>query len=49
MREMITSTRLMDNFSSKEEMPRRQDKPLKKPHKAIKEDIEDKRRIQAHK
>jgi hypothetical protein len=33
----------MDNFSSKEEMPRRQDKPLKKPQKAIQEDIEYKR------
>jgi hypothetical protein len=32
----------MENFSSEEEMPRRQDKCLEETPKSIKEDIEDK-------
>jgi hypothetical protein len=39
----------MENFSSKEEIPKTQDKPLKKPQKEIQEDIEDKRRSQPQK
>jgi hypothetical protein len=30
-----TSTKIMEKFSSEEEIPRRQDKPLKKPQKAL--------------
>jgi hypothetical protein len=35
----------MDNFSSKEEMPRRQEKPLKKPWKALNEILKRKEEV----
>jgi hypothetical protein len=35
----------MDNFSSEEEMPRRQDKPLKKPQKALKKKLKTKEEV----
>jgi hypothetical protein len=39
----------MDNFSSKEEMPRRQDKCQEETPESIKEDIEDKSTSRPHK
>jgi hypothetical protein len=35
----------MDNFSSEEEMPRRQEKPLKKPRKALKKKLKTKEEV----